>query len=175
MNLWCEPQSIFEPFRLQIVDWAVPRGETTPQTTTLPAGPEEQQQAAERLGNKIRFMTGTTVQFQPWWEVCSALLRSLLKEKESKLFRTPVDYIKHNLPLYPQYIRHPMDLGTIDRFLHGPQCLYENPDDFVCDVRLVFRNAYVFNPEGNFVRTLALKLSQKFEAELYAYHQQVSN
>jgi hypothetical protein len=70
------------------------------------------------------------------------------------------------LPVLKRHNSYPIDLGTIqDRLKKGD--FYESHHSFASDVRRVFHNAFVFNADPkNFIRSIASKLSKKFE-ELY--------
>jgi E1A/CREB-binding protein len=88
------------------------------------------------------------------------------------VFASPVDPVKLNLPDYFDVIKWPMDLGTIRKRLYegtmgGPYRTYKQ---FAQDVRLVWRNATVYNPVGSEVHTLATKFSAFFE-RLYQKHE----
>lgn len=76
------------------------------------------------------------------------------------VFQKPVDTTVE-APDYLEHIKHPMDLGTIrSAMLRGD---IAHPDDFIALVRLVFRNASVYNPPNHGVHKLALELSKVFE------------
>uniref|UniRef100_A0A0A9XAJ0 Bromo domain-containing protein n=1 Tax=Lygus hesperus TaxID=30085 RepID=A0A0A9XAJ0_LYGHE len=94
---------------------------------------------------------GTNVRQTAWWKICNKLLKNLLREKDSKPFREPVDPIALNILDYHTYIKHPMDLGTIEKRLMAIPCQYTNPHDFINDVRMVFRNCYVYNKRHTYV------------------------
>lgn len=167
MEKFQEPASVFETYQLcsfgQVNNVLV--------GAAIPTPPHEFEDFASKNPKIQEWLedSDSSIRARPWWKVCSQLLKKLLKQKEVKLFKEPVDWVTLNYHDYPTYIKHPMDLGTIDRRLHGPTCLYTNPDDFVSDVRMVFRNAYVYNPEGNPVRACARLLSKMFEEDLLSF------
>ena len=68
----------------------------------------------------------------------------------------PVDTVALNIPNYNEIVKQPMDLGTIQSKLANNE--YENADDFEKDVRLVFKNCYLFNPEGTDVNMMGHRL-----------------
>lgn len=76
-------------------------------------------------------------------------------------FLTPVDPVALNIPNYNEIVKNPMDLGTIQTKLANNQ--YENADQFEHDVRLVFTNCYLFNPEGTDVNMMGHRLESVFE------------
>jgi len=74
---------------------------------------------------------------------CDALLKNLLKRNTAAVFSAPVDWRALNLPDYPKLIKQPMDLGTVQEKLTHKD--YKLLEDFSNDVRLVWKNAMVFN------------------------------
>lgn len=92
---------------------------------------------------------------------CSNLLQRLMKHKHGWVFNEPVDAKKLNIPDYHIIIKHPMDFGTIKTRLG--QNWYKSAREFAEDVRLVFRNAMIYNPKGQDVHTMAEELSKIFE------------
>ena len=59
-------------------------------------------------------------------KACQNVLKALKKSHVSAPFAVPVDWKALNLPLYPKMIKHPMDLGTIEKKLlagrHARRC-----------------------------------------------------
>ncbi|XP_010915598.1 transcription factor GTE4 isoform X2 [Elaeis guineensis] len=92
---------------------------------------------------------------------CAALLSKMMKHKHGWVFNSPVDVKALGLHDYFSIIKHPMDLGTVKSRL----CTnwYKSPREFAEDVRLTFRNAMTYNPEGQDVHIMAKQLSQIFE------------
>ncbi|EGW31926.1 uncharacterized protein SPAPADRAFT_61027 [Spathaspora passalidarum NRRL Y-27907] len=76
-------------------------------------------------------------------------------------FLSPVDTVALNIPNYNEVVKEPMDLGTIQTKLANNQ--YENGDEFEHDVRLVFKNCYLFNPEGTDVNMMGHRLEAVFD------------
>lgn len=162
-NTFIEPTSVWEMYSLR----AVPN-EGVPLSATSPVGVPEAQELSAKCGSKVEWMMSSNPKELPWYRFCSGILKVLLKRREAGPFKEPVDWKKLQLPDYPQIVKHPMDLGTIEKCLNDG--VYINPDDFVSDVRLVFRNSYLFNPQGNPVRTMAQTLSLVFEEALAQEH-----
>eukprot|EP00939_MAST-03C_sp_MAST-3C-sp1_P003695 g3695.t1 len=77
------------------------------------------------------------------------------------MFNSPVDYVKLEIPDYPNVIKRPMDLGTIRRKLHDGE--YPNVERVASDVRLVFSNAMLFNQKRHYVHRAASGLLVIFE------------
>lgn len=94
---------------------------------------------------------------------CNQLIKELMSKKLYNInfpFLQPVDPVALNIPHYSDIVKEPMDLSTIQAKLANNQ--YENGDAFESDVRLIFKNCYLFNPLGNDVHTMGLKLEQFF-------------
>lgn len=92
---------------------------------------------------------------------CSSLLTKLMKHRHGWVFNTPVDVEGLGLHDYFLIIKHPMDLGTVKTNLNANW--YRSPREFAEDVRLTFRNAMTYNPEGQDVHIMAKQLSHIFE------------
>ncbi|KAI9313053.1 Bromodomain-containing protein [Dichotomocladium elegans] len=93
-----------------------------------------------------------------------AIMRNLKKHRDAAPFLNPVDYVKLNVPDYPKIIKHPMDLNTVDRRLNNNE--YENVEDFIADVRLVFSNCYKFNGPEAMISMLCQNVESAFEKSL---------
>lgn len=94
---------------------------------------------------------------------CNQLIKELMSKKLYNInfpFLQPVDPVALNIPHYLDVVKEPMDLSTIQTKLANNQ--YENGDAFEADVRLVFKNCYLFNPAGNDVHAMGQKLEQFF-------------
>lgn len=104
------------------------------------------------------------------WAQCSTILKNMKSHKNGHPFSVPVDPVKLGIPDYYLHIKHPMDLGTINKRLEdkpedprkGPR-KYQTPLEFRDDVRLVFANCRNFNPPGQPVRNMGDQLSDFFE------------
>ncbi|XP_050380146.1 transcription factor GTE8-like isoform X2 [Argentina anserina] len=92
---------------------------------------------------------------------CKSLLQRLMTQKISNPFNKPVDIVALKIPDYFTIIKHPMDLGTIQKKLTSGS--YSSPYEFAADVRLTFTNAMTYNPRDNIVHMWADELSKKFE------------
>jgi hypothetical protein len=78
-------------------------------------------------------------------EACNKILQKLFKKDQStgSFFAIPVDPIALNIPLYPNIITNPMDLGTIQSKMDSKELT--SPYEFSRAIRLVFENAITFN------------------------------
>ena len=102
------------------------------------------------------------------WELkfCDHLLKEIMKPKYQSLsfpFVTPVDPVALNIPNYLKIVKKPMDFGTIRQKLDLGE--YENAKEFEADARQVFKNCYLFNPEGDSVNALGKRFEAIFNDE----------
>jgi hypothetical protein len=118
----------------------------------------------------------------PWIRACLKLLKQLTKLKSAQVFLRPVDPVALNIPDYPTIIKHPRDFSTIEAKLLATEAAaqaaeigdpqarpqdgttYATPEEFASDVRMIFRNAFLYNREDHFVRVYAKEVSIKFES-----------
>ncbi|KAG4390370.1 hypothetical protein GLYMA_06G284000v4 [Glycine max] len=96
-----------------------------------------------------------------FFKSCSSLLEKLMRHKHGWVFNSPVDVETLGLHDYFTIITHPMDLGTVKTRLN--KNWYKSPKEFAEDVRLTFRNAMTYNPQGQDVHIMAELLSKIFE------------
>ncbi|KAG0064895.1 hypothetical protein BGZ89_008764, partial [Linnemannia elongata] len=111
---------------------------------------------------------GARVDMTPWQHKrCTDILKELKKNPASLDFRYPVPYQEMRLFDYPEIIKNPMDLSTVDKKLKARK--YETVDDFVSDINLIFSNCYLYNgPPGPMavVSEHAAKLEEVFKNAL---------
>ncbi|KIO25740.1 hypothetical protein M407DRAFT_75324, partial [Tulasnella calospora MUT 4182] len=100
-------------------------------------------------------------------------VKQLKKSRDASAFLHPVDPIALNIPHYPSVITHPMDLSTVEKKLGATKKgelsdagLYQNPDEFVADVRLIWANCYTFNGATSIFSQAADRLSEMFERQM---------
>eukprot|EP00310_Coccolithus_braarudii_P018677 CAMPEP_0183357324 /NCGR_PEP_ID=MMETSP0164_2-20130417/45907_1 /TAXON_ID=221442 /ORGANISM="Coccolithus pelagicus ssp braarudi, Strain PLY182g" /LENGTH=316 /DNA_ID=CAMNT_0025530913 /DNA_START=79 /DNA_END=1029 /DNA_ORIENTATION=- len=105
-----------------------------------------------------------------------AILRNLCKRKDALHFAEPVNWQQHKLFNYPELIKQPMDLGTVQETLQLDTARdfadkkYQFAEDFAHDVRLVWKNAFIFNAPGHDVFKAAKNLAGVFEDRLSALY-----
>lgn len=95
---------------------------------------------------------------------CHSILKGLMANPKSAPFLAPVDPVALGIPDYFQVIKEPMDLGTIRQNLEGGY--YEDSEVFADHVRLVFRNAMLYNAAHSQVHIFAVKLQEDFEKRM---------
>lgn len=97
---------------------------------------------------------------------CGSVLRELMSKKHSSFnypFLEPVDPVAMNIPTYFDYVKHPMDLGTMQNKLSNWE--YQSLEDFEKDMKLVFSNCYAFNPDGTIVNMMGHRLEEVFNSK----------
>lgn len=97
---------------------------------------------------------------------CDETLKNIMSSKHwavNQYFMHPVDPVALNIPQYFQVIKKPMDLSTVRQKLDGGH--YEKAKDFEEDVRLIFKNCFKFNPEGDYVYGRGQELEKLFSQE----------
>ena len=70
-------------------------------------------------------------------------MKNLKKTKHSSAFLRPVDFVALNIPSYPEIIKNPMDLGTMENKLKSDE--YASVQDLVNDFDLIIANVHQFN------------------------------
>lgn len=70
-------------------------------------------------------------------------LKNTKKTKHAVFFLNPVDPVALKIPTYPDVIKHPMDLGTVETKLKNDQ--YASVQAFADDLQLIVDNAAKFN------------------------------
>ncbi|CAF0727334.1 unnamed protein product [Didymodactylos carnosus] len=92
-------------------------------------------------------------------KACKTILNELIKNESSWPFKNPVDYKQY--PDYLDVIKQPMDFQTMKMKMKTNQ--YENKDDFVMDIRLIFDNCELYNEDDSPVCQAAHLLRDYFE------------
>lgn len=100
------------------------------------------------------------------------LLEIYCNYEASQPFRELVD---KELTEYYEIIARPMALEIIKKKLvAGSEGHYEAVEDFVRDIRLIFKNCYEFNPKGTEIYSYARILEDNFEQLLEKWLPNVS-
>ena len=107
---------------------------------------------------------------KPELQFCDEVLSEVMSAKHYDLnqwFLEPVDAEGLKIPTYYSVVKKPMDLGKVQRMLHGGELA--TLKDFEKTVRLIFTNCYSFNgpvEQGNPVSAIAHSLEQLFNAQM---------
>lgn len=94
-------------------------------------------------------------------QACVTVTKNLISSNKGAPFAQPVDYVTLGIPHYPDIVKNPMDLGTVQKKLNAQA--YSSVDEWMAEVRLVFVNAMKFNPPDHPVHTMAKQLNQAFD------------
>jgi hypothetical protein len=153
-----------------------------------PDGSVREATAAELRDIKavVKGMQSQPVLQKQWVEWALAVVQHLLADIAADCFTVRVDYVHFNILDYPKLVKHPMDFRIVQKRLgatppplaahylppkyplqpDNDEKLYSTPAEFVSDVRMIFRNAYLYNKKGDFTWNCAKTLSRKFETKL---------
>lgn len=98
-----------------------------------------------------------------WKERCWELLGIMLECEDAEPFKEPVN--TNDYPDYLAVVEVPMDFGTVGCRLQNGH--YTNPLDFAEDVRLIFSNSRLYNPnKRSRIYTMTIRLSAMFEERI---------
>ncbi|KWU43351.1 hypothetical protein RHOSPDRAFT_11631, partial [Rhodotorula sp. JG-1b] len=92
---------------------------------------------------------------------CKSLIKKLLKDKKSFIFRAPVDPVKAGALDYFDIVQNPMDIGTMSAKLNAG--VYPDRYAFRDDFKLIVSNAKLYNGPHSPIGELANDLDQIFE------------
>ncbi|PXF43829.1 Ankyrin repeat, bromo and BTB domain-containing protein [Gracilariopsis chorda] len=107
-------------------------------------------------------------------QFCKRLVTSMIRDPSTNAFASPVKELWHEaaIPRYFEIIKQPMDLRTVKRKLETTAYIEAVKDDilpyrfdaeaFAHDVRLIFRNAMVYNRVGDMLYNSANMLQKDF-------------
>lgn len=91
----------------------------------------------------------------------SERVKNLKKTKHSFNFLRPVDPVALNIPSYPDIVKQPMDLGTIEKKLRNDE--YGSVRDLIEDFELVVNNCRRFNGDQHPVTQAAFNMKAYFD------------
>lgn len=94
----------------------------------------------------------------------TSAIKAIKRLKDAAPFLSPVDPIKQGVPQYFDYIKDPMDLGTIEKKLM--QNDYKSVRQLADDFDLVVSNCIVFNGEDSFISKMAISIAHSFNKHL---------
>ncbi|KAJ3086504.1 hypothetical protein HK102_013016, partial [Quaeritorhiza haematococci] len=88
------------------------------------------------------------------------IVKNLKRLKDATPFLKPVDPVALNIPDYPNIIKHPMDLSTVQTKLEKNE--YPTVKEFIDDMELMFNNCYRYNGPGAPVTLMGESLHRSF-------------
>lgn len=98
---------------------------------------------------------------------CFKLVQELKRNPDANPFLTPVDPIALNIPEYPEIVKNPMDLGTVEKKILKRE--YKNLTEFTSDVKRIWDNSFSFNKPGTRIYAMTQRMSAAFETLLAEY------
>ncbi|OZJ04269.1 hypothetical protein BZG36_02474 [Bifiguratus adelaidae] len=145
--------------------WERPKREPTQVTTP----PEPRRSSASADTPRPAAAPHTSTPSKPtssndFMSKCKHIITELQKPKHLDYvapFLVPVDWQALNIPEYPDIIKHPMDVSTVNKKLAKGK--YRNLDEFVADMRLIFNNCYTFNQPGDPVYDMGKQSEKVFD------------
>jgi hypothetical protein len=97
---------------------------------------------------------------QTFFEVLANMMLGF-KESVVRPFRQPVDPHVDQVRDYFEKITTPMDLGTMQEKMNCGE--YASEEEFLTDIKQIFRNCYTYWPERHYMRTTCVRLREAFE------------
>ncbi|KAI5607919.1 tripartite motif containing 24 [Silurus asotus] len=79
-------------------------------------------------------------------------------------FQEPVT--PSSMPEYNEIIKTPMDLSKVRSKLEGKENISYSTEDFVADIRLIFKNCATFHKEDTEMSSVGANLESYFEEQL---------
>lgn len=120
----------------------------------------KRESSSERPNKQIKREPPPPPPVEPWLQSAHELLDFLVSREDATPFRHPVDL--NELSDYTDVVAVPMDFSTVYQRLENN--LYEDPEAFVRDVRLIFSNSRAYNtiPRSR-IYSMTIRLSAMFE------------
>ncbi|USW48631.1 Putative bromodomain, NET domain, Bromodomain-like superfamily, NET domain superfamily protein [Septoria linicola] len=87
-------------------------------------------------------------------------MKNLKKTKNSAPFLNPVDPVALNIPTYPDIVKQPMDLNTMEQKLKAGR--YSCVQDFADDFALIINNTRIFNGPNHAVTQIGMAMEAYF-------------
>ncbi|QIW97875.1 hypothetical protein AMS68_003393 [Peltaster fructicola] len=87
--------------------------------------------------------------------------KNLKKTKHALAFLIPVDVVKLNIPNYPNIVKNPMDLTTLETKLKNDQ--YASAQEYANDFTQIVINSKLFNGENHPVTVAAYNMEATFK------------
>lgn len=126
---------------------SVPAAEAPVSSTEQAASITAQPPAPASSSRQGRYSTEPITQHQKAYLL--EKLKNTKKTKHAIFFLEPVDIVKLNIPNYPDVIKEPMDLRTLETKLKENR--YQSPQEFANDFHLIVDNAVKFNGPNHVV------------------------
>lgn len=89
-----------------------------------------------------------------------ASIKAVKRLKDAGPFLAPVDIVKLNIPTYLDYVKNPMDLGTMESKITNN--VYKSATEFVSDMDLIVSNCELFNGKDSEISQMARNIRTSF-------------
>lgn len=126
--------------------------------TSAPSAPTTNGTATGHLPPRSTYTTEPLTKLQK--KQLEEKIKNTKKVKSAFAFLRPVDYMALNIPHYPNVIKQPMDLSTMEQKLKTDQ--YSSLEAFVSDFELMVNNCFTFNGPAHAVSSNAQTLRAYF-------------
>lgn len=93
-----------------------------------------------------------------------ASLRAVKRLRDAGPFLAPVDIVALNIPNYFDYIKNPMDLGTMERKVSSN--MYNSISEFTADMDLIVSNCALFNGAESEISNMARNIKSSFDKHM---------
>ncbi|XP_073258237.1 PH-interacting protein-like [Porites lutea] len=135
-------------------------GDTSQDSGVSGSRKRKRESSSERPNKQIKREQPPSPPVEPWLQSAHELLDFLVSREDATPFRHPVDL--NEWPDYTDVVAEPMDFSTVYQRLENN--LYEDPEAFVRDVRLIFSNSRAYNtiPRSR-IYSMTIRLSAMFE------------
>ena len=92
------------------------------------------------------------------------MIQNIKRTQNAVHFNQPVDFVALKIPTYPDLIKKPMDLRTIEEKLKAYD--YSSVDDFVTDFNQIVENTQAFNGPEHIVTKCAHNVKASFDKQM---------
>lgn len=96
--------------------------------------------------------------------VITRIMTNVKRIQASAAFRTPVDFVSLNILNYPNVVKNPMDLKTLDDNLKAHK--YPTVDAWVADFNLIVDNCRLFNGSEHDITKKASEMKANFDRQM---------
>lgn len=95
---------------------------------------------------------------------CMRTIQNVKRIQSSTAFRQPVDYVALNIPSYPNIIKKPIDLRTLEENLKENK--YSSVDAFTADFNQIVQNCETFNGRESTFTKFAYEMKASFDKNM---------
>ncbi|KAI9690769.1 MAG: hypothetical protein M1822_008388 [Bathelium mastoideum] len=122
----------------------------------------QQSPSETTIPSALQYDTGPMTNLQT--KALADFIKNVKKVKDAKPFLNPVDPVGMGIPTYPDIIKNPMDLNTMEKKLKASE--YSSVADFVSDFDLMIQNCHTFNGPHHAVSVSGSNLQAYFRKAL---------